>query len=345
MERRALGSTELSVSRICLGTMTWGRQNTPEQAFEQLDAAVSAGVNFIDTAEIYPVPPDAADIGGTESLLGQWLAAHGSRQELVIATKVAGPGSGPPAIYVRDGATRFDAATIDAALDASLERLNTDYVDLLYLHWPARSCNFFGRLGYTPDGDEREFDLAETAAALRAVVASGRARSIGLSNETPWGVMSFIRELGDVPVTALQNPYSLLNRSFEVGLAEVCHRENIAMCGYSPLGFGVLAGKYLNGAQPSGSRLTLYPHYARYNTPTAEQAVSRYVTLASELGLPPEQLAIAWLLANPLLTSTIIGATSLSQLQSLLRSATISLPRAALESIDAIHQQFSNPCP
>ncbi|MBT8446528.1 MAG: aldo/keto reductase, partial [Gammaproteobacteria bacterium] len=274
MELRSLGATDLKVSRLCLGTMTWGRQNTPGEAFEQLDAAVEAGVNFIDTAEIYPVPPDAETGGATETILGQWLAGSGRRQDLIIATKVAGPGM--PAMHIRDGVTRFDTATVSAALDASLARMGTDYVDLLYLHWPARACNFFGQLGYKPAREERDFDLAESAAALRAVVASGRARAIGLSNETPWGMMTLIRELGDVPVAALQNPYSLLNRSFEVGLAEICHRENIAMCGYSPLGFGVLAGKYLDGAMPEGSRLKLFPHYRRYSTPVAEQAVRQY---------------------------------------------------------------------
>jgi len=343
MEYRPLGDTGIEVSRLCLGTMTFGEQNSEADAHQQLDRAVASGINFIDTAEMYPVPPRAETQGLTEAYIGTWLQARGRRDDLILATKAAGPRLS----HIRGG-PRFTREHLHAAVDDSLARLQTDYIDLYQLHWPDRSTNTFGKLGYTPDPDEDVTPLEETLAALKELVDAGKVRAIGLSNETPWGVMRCLQlaETQGLPrVASIQNPYSLLNRSFEVGLAEIAHRENVGLLAYSPLAFGVLSGKYLDGARPPQGRLTLFERFQRYTSDVAEQATRAYVDIARRHGLDPAQMALAFVNSRPFLTSNIIGATTLEQLESNLASESLSLDGAVLEEIEAVHRKISNPCP
>lgn len=343
MQTRPLGETGIEVSRLCLGTMTFGEQNSEAEAHAQLDRAVAFGIDFIDTAEMYPVPPKGETQGLTESYIGSWLKARGRRDELVIATKAAGPGLE----HIRGG-PRLTREHIHRAIDTSLERLQTDYVDLYQLHWPDRHTNCFGKLGYVADADEQSTPLAETLSALKELVDAGKVRAIGLSNETPWGVMHSLQladKLGVPRVASVQNPYNLLNRSFEVGLAEIAHREKVGLLAYSPLAFGVLSGKYLNGAQPPRGRLTLYERFKRYTSDVAEQATRAYVDIARKHGLDPAQMALAFVNSRPFLTSNIIGATTLEQLESNLASETLTLEQSVLDEIDAVHRRLSNPCP
>ncbi len=345
MKYRRLGRTELEVSVICLGSMTWGEQNNREEAFEQLDLAIGHGVNFIDTAELYAVPARAETQGASESIIGEWLRARGGRARLVLASKVAGPGEGW-IDHIREGRTRYTRATLRAALEASLARLQTDYLDLYQLHWPERNTNYFGRLGYEPTRDDFT-PIAETLEALGELVQEGKIRHIGLSNESAWGTMKFLHvadQLGLPRVVSVQNPYSLLNRSYEVGLAEVSHREGCGLLAYSPLGFGVLTGKYLDQT-PDGSRLRLYPGYDRYSNTQAVAATRAYVELARAHGLDPAQMALAWCNSRPFLTSTILGATSLSQLQINIDSIDLDLSAEVVEGIEAIHVRHPNPAP
>ena len=347
MEYRRLGNTDIDVSVICLGTMTWGEQNNREQAFEQMDYALSQGVNFFDTAELYAVPPKAETYGRTEEIVGEWLKARGSREQIVLASKVAGPGE-DWLQHIRNGRTRFNRKDIVAALDASLKRLQTDYIDLYQLHWPERKSNFFGRLGFEVE-DEADFTpLLETLQVLDEQVRAGKIRHVGLSNETPWGVMRFLQlsEQHQLPrMMSVQNPYSLLNRSYEIGLAEISWRESIGLLAYSPLGMGVLSGKYLGDAKPVDSRLTLFPDYTRYSKPDAIAATERYVGLAREHGLAPAQMALAYVNSRPFLTSTIIGATTMEQLKSNIDSVHLKLSDEVLEGIETIHNEHPNPSP
>ncbi|QCF25255.1 NADP(H)-dependent aldo-keto reductase [Hydrocarboniclastica marina] len=345
MDKQFLGKTDLAVSRICLGTMTWGEQNTEAQAFEQLDYAVSQGINFIDAAEMYPVPPRAETQGLTETYLGNWLKARGNRQDLVIASKVAGPGNGLS--YLRGG-PRLTRSHIRSALDDSLKRLGTDYLDLYQVHWPDRKTNFFGQLGYQHDPAEDVTPIEETLEALAEQVKAGKVRHIGLSNETPWGTMKYLAlaESRRLPrIVSVQNPYSLLNRTYEVGMAEVSHREQAGLLAYSPLGFGTLTGKYLDGRKPEGARLTLYTRFSRYNAPQTQKAVRAYVDLAREHGMSPAQLALAFVNSRPFVTSTIIGATGLTQLEENIGSWDINLSDEVLQKIEAIHQVYTSPAP
>jgi aryl-alcohol dehydrogenase-like predicted oxidoreductase len=347
MQYRPLGRTADRVSTLCLGTMTWGEQNTEADAHSQLDLALERGVNFIDTAEMYPVPPRAETQGLTERYIGTWLAKRGDRERLVLATKVSGDSNGLE--WVRGG-PRLTPRQIRGALDASLERLQTDYVDLYQIHWPARRANYFGRLGYEPgdeDGSALE-GIEETLDTLAQLVEDGRIRYIGVSNETPWGVMHYLRlaeEKGLPRVVSIQNPYSLLNRTFEIGLAEVAHREAAGLLAYSPLGFGVLTGKYAAGARPEGARLTRFPRFERYSRERAMRAADAYVALAHEHGLSPAQLALAFVNTRPFLTSNIIGATSREQLEENLGSVDVRLGDDVLEAIEAIHAENPNPAP
>lgn len=346
MKYRNLGRTELRVSEICLGTMTWGEQNTPADAFTQLDVAMASGVNFIDTAELYPVPPRPQTQGRTEQILGDWLRRRGRRDDLVIATKVVGRNNWNPSI--RGGIDCLDRANIEAALNASLKRLRTDYIDLYQLHWPDRRTNFFGRLGYQHPADDTAIPPDETLRVLSDQIRAGKIRHVGLSNETPWGVMKFLQlaEQHGLPrMVAVQNPYSLLNRSFEIGLAEIAHREDCGLLAYSPLGFGVLSGKYLGGARPAGARMTLFTRFTRYDNPQAYAATQAYVDLAQHHGLDPAQMALAYVHRRPFLTSTIIGARTLEQLRDNLASIELTLGDTVLAGIEAIHQRHPNPAP
>lgn len=344
MEHRTLGQHGPSVSKLCLGTMTWGEQNTEAEAHRQLDMAMAHGINFIDTAEMYPVPPKAETQGLTESYLGSWLKMSGRRDQLVVATKVAGPGDWMT--HIRNG-PQLTADHIDAALSDSLRRLNSDYIDLYQVHWPARSTNFFGKLGYIHQ-DEDSTPLEDTLLAIKRHLDSGKIRHYGLSNETPWGAMKVIAladQLGMARPVSIQNPYNLLNRSYEVGLAEVSHREFCGLLAYSPLAFGVLSGKYLNGQMPEKGRLTLYKRFSRYTSELAEKAVVQYAALAHELGMSPTTLALAFVTQQGFVTSNIIGATTEQQLQENLETADISLSPEVIQRINEIHQLIPNPCP
>jgi len=347
MQYRQLPGTDLDVSVLCLGTMTYGEQNTEQEAFEQLDMALDCGVNFIDTAEMYSIPPRAETMGSTETMIGRWLQQRGCRDRIVIASKVAGPGRDwlP---YIRGGNNHLDRSNIQAAVDASLRRLQTDVIDLYQLHWPERRTNLFGALGYVHEEDPDATPMLETLQTLGELIEAGKIRHIGVSNETPWGVMQFLRlaEIHGLPrIVSIQNPYSLLNRTFEVGLAEVSHREDVGLLAYSPLGFGVLSGKYLDGRLPDGARLTRYPHYDRYSNAQAQLATRDYVNLAQKHGLDPAQMALAYVTSRTFVSSNIIGATSLEQLRSNLESAEIQLGDDVLSEIEAIHQRHPNPSP
>lgn len=345
MEFRQLGHTDIRVSSLCLGTMTWGEQNTEAEAFAQIERAKSYGINFLDTAEMYPVPPRAETYAATETIIGNWFARHRDRADWVLASKVAGPGNG--ITHIRGGNLKHNRQHITAALDASLKRLQTDWIDLYQLHWPERSTNFFGQLGYQ-HRDEDFTPLQETLEVLAEQVKAGKIRHVGLSNETPWGTMKFLQladQLGLPRAASIQNPYNLLNRSFEVGLAEVAIREHCGLLAYSPLAFGMLSGKYENGARPANARISLFSRFARYTNPQAQAACSRYVALAREHGLDPAQMALAFVTAQPFVTSNIIGATTLGQLESNLASSELTLPDAVLEGIAEIHRGQPNPAP
>lgn len=345
MEYRTLGKTDIRVSKICLGTMTWGEQNTEAEAHQQLDYALDRGVNFIDAAEMYPVPPRAETQGATERYLGTWLHRRGQRDKVVLATKVTGRSDNFP--YLRAG-PRLNATQLQQALDDSLRRLQTDYVDLYQIHWPERKTNFFGQLGYQHQTDEDAIEIEETLMALDQLVRSGKVRHIGLSNETPWGVHEYLRlsEAGQGQrIVSIQNPYNLLNRTFEVGLAEMAIREQVGLLAYSPLAFGVLSGKYLGGRKPDGARLTLFKRFSRYTSEIAENASRQYVDLARQHGLDPAQMALAFVNDQPFVTANIIGATSVEQLQDNIGSADLRLGDEVRAEIERIHLSQPNPCP
>jgi aryl-alcohol dehydrogenase-like predicted oxidoreductase len=345
MQYRQLARTDLKVSVICLGTMTWGQQNSEAEAHAQLDYALAQGVNFIDTAEMYPVPPMADTQGRTEQYIGSWLKARRNRDRVVLASKVSGRANWLP--WIRGG-PRLNSRHIREALDGSLKRLQTDYLDLYQLHFPDRATNYFGELGYRHQPQADDIPLEETLGVLAELVASGRVRHVGISNETPWGLMECLRvsAAGAGPrLVSIQNPYSLLNRSFEVGLAECAIREQVGLLAYSPLGFGVLSGKYLGGQWPANARLTLYKRFSRYTSPRGEQATAEYVALARKHGLDPAQMALAYVNSREFLTSTIIGATTMQQLRSNIGSIDLELSDEVLKGIEAIHLQNPNPSP
>ncbi len=345
MQMTALGDSGIRVSKICLGSMTWGEQNSKAQAHRQLDMAVDCGINFIDTAEMYAFPARAATYGRSEAIIGAWLKKR-SREQVVIATKIAGPGNGLK--HIRGGRSRFDMTNIESAVNESLKRLQTDYIDLYQLHWPERRTNFFGRLGYTHDPDKDGTPLEETLDALAAQVTAGKVRAIGVSNETPWGVMRFLHiaaRRGLPRIVSIQNPYNLLNRSFEIGLAEIAHREGVGLLAYSPLAFGVLTDKYRNDARPAAARLTRFPQFQRYTGAAAMRATERYATLAERHGLSATQMALAFVNSRPFLTSTIIGATDESQCRENIESTEVTLGDAVLQGIEDIHTAHPNPAP
>ena len=344
MQYTKLPHSSLEVSKLCLGTMTFGEQNTQAEASSQLDYALERGINFIDTAEMYPVPPKAETQGKTEQFIGNWLEKSGKREKVLLATKVAGPRNVP---HIRDNMA-LDHSNIHQAIDDSLSRLKTDYIDLYQLHWPQRITNTFGQLNYPDSEQQSEITLIETLEALNDLVRMGKVRYIGVSNETPWGLMTYLRlaEKHDLPrMVSIQNPYNLLNRSFEVGLSEISHYEGVKLLAYSPMAFGVLSGKYLNGARPQGARCSLYERFKRYFTPQGLKATEAYVNLAREFGLEPAQMALAFVNQRPFVASNIIGATNLDQLKSNIDSLDVVLSDELMAKIEEIGIQYSNPCP
>lgn len=346
MQYRQLGRTNIQVSQLCLGTMTWGEQNTESEAHEQLDYAIDAGINFIDTAELYPVPPKAETQGRTEEYLGTWLAKHYDRDKLIIASKVCAAADWIP--YLRDGNVSLTKKNIKTALDDSLKRLQTDYIDLYQLHWPERDTNYFGKLGYYHASEKDGVTIEETLIALGELVKSGKIRHIGISNETAWGIAEYLRvaEQKKLPrIVSIQNPYNLLNRTFEIGAAEFAHREDVGLLAYSPLGFGVLSGKYLNNKKPAGARLTLFERFSRYTNDEGIKSTEAYIKLARNQGLDPIQMALAFVSSRPFLTSYIIGATSMDQLKTNIASIDIKLSKDLLRAIEDIHTGQPNPCP
>ncbi len=346
MEYRPLGRTGLSVSTVGLGTMTWGNQNTEAEGHEQMDYAVAQGVNFFDAAEMYPVPPREQTWGRTEEIIGTWFKKTGKRDDIVLATKITGRTENFPS--VRGGQTKADQANIDQALADSLKRLQTDWVDLYQLHWPDRKTNFFGQRDYVYDPrHDGGTPIEETLEALDKQVKAGRIRAIGLSNETPFGLHKFLKlaEQKNLPrVASVQNPYSLLNRLYEIGLAELSIHEDAGLLAYSPIAAGVLTGKYLGGRRPKGSRLENATH-SRFLNPRAEDATAKYVDIAQRYGLDPAQMAVAFTLRQPFLTSSLVGATSMAQLKNNIGAKDITLSAEVIDEIRQVHDQNPNPAP
>ena len=344
MNYKKLGNTDLDVSTICLGTMTWGEQNTQDEAFEQMDFALSNGVNFWDTAELYAVPPREETYGDTEEIIGNWFEKTKKRKEVILATKVAGPARN----YLRNGENSFTGPNLESALNNSLKRLKTDYVDLYQLHWPERNVNNFGRLGYVhKEKDWNQFE--DVLGELNKYIKAGKIRYVGLSNETPWGALNYLQLSKDknLPrMMSIQNPYSLLNRSYEVGLAEVSIREKIGCLAYSPLASGYLTGKYRNKNFPKGSRMERdFDFWTRYRKPNTEAAVELYFKICEKHNLNMTQMSIKFCEIQEFMTSVIIGATTMEQLKSDIESVNVNLSNDVIEEINQVQTIYPNPCP
>lgn len=345
MQLKSLGRTELRISEICLGTMTWGEQNTEAQAHAQLDYALSRGINFIDTAEMYPVPPRAETACRTERYLGTWLKRQ-ARDTLVVASKIAGPGRRD---WLRNGKTELNRANIIEAVDLSLARLQTDYLDLYQIHWPDRNAQMFGQTHFNPKKEKDSVPILEQLQALADLIQAGKIRYYGLSNETAWGLARFcwLADQHGLPrPVSIQNIYSLVSRQFDLDLSEVSFRENVPLLAYSPLAGGHLSGKYLNGAKPAGARFTLFQEFQpRYRRPAVAAAVAEYAALAKQRGLALDQMALAFVRQRWSVASTIIGATTMDQLTRNIDSVNVTLDAETLADIDAIHARYSTPAP
>ena len=346
MNFRKLGNTDLKVSTICLGTMTWGEQNNQKEAFEQMDYAISQGINFFDTAEMYAVPSTEKTFGKTETIIGNWFKERNNRKKVILATKISGPGLS----WIRGGGLQYTKENISSALLGSLERLQTDYIDLYQLHWPERNTNYFGKLGYKHKTEEREWnDFESILRTLKQFVDEGKIRYIGLSNESAWGLSKFLElsKSQDLPrVMSVQNPYNLLNRTYEVGLAEISIREQSGLLAYSPLASGVLSGKYRNNQKPKGSRLQLFGDYfPRYAGKSSNLAVEEYFKVAKKHKISLAQLSLAFVNQQSFVTSNIIGATTMKQLEENIGSANIKLSSEIIDEINSIHKNNSNPAP
>ena len=344
MNYRKLGNSDLNVSTICLGTMTWGEQNTQEEAFEQMDYALDQGVNFWDTAELYAVPPKSETFGYTETIIGNWFEKNKKREKVILATKVAGPARK----YLRNGENSFVGKNLDQAINDSLRRLKTDYIDLYQLHWPERNVNNSGELGYThKENNWNQFE--DVLNNLKKYIDRGKIRHVGLSNETPWGVMNYLKlsKDKDLPrMMSVQNPYSLLNRSYEVGLAEISIREKIGCLAYSPLASGYLSGKYRNGNFPKGSRMERdFDFWTRYRKPNVDKVVEEYHKISKKYGLDISQMSIKFCEVQDFITSVIIGATSMEQLKTDIESVKVKLDEEVIKEINEIQKIYSNPCP
>ena len=345
MKYTTLPNTDIKVSKICLGTMTWGNQNTQQEGFAQMDLALDKGVNFFDVAELYPVPATAETYAETERIIGNWFTKTGNRDKVILATKIAGPGD--YTAHIRT--TGFSKASLHEAVDNSLKRLQTDYIDLYQLHWPERQTNTFGVRDYTHNpNDGWEDNFNEILHNLDEIIKSGKIRQVGLSNEKAWGTMRYLEESKrhSLPrMITIQNAYSLLCRPFEGDLAEVAHRENIGLLAYSPMAFGVLSGKYIKGTAADNARLKLFPRFARYSGEQATEATKRYLKIAEDHGMTLAQMSLAFVNERPFLTSNIIGATNLEQLEENIDSINISLSKEILNEINKVHSEIPNPAP
>ena len=345
MNYKKLGNTNLDVSTICLGTMTWGEQNTQDEGFNQMDYALEQGVNFWDTAEIYSIPPKQETFGDTEIIIGNWFEKSKKRDQIILATKVCGP----MREYVRGGGNQFGSKNITEALEGSLKRLKTDYIDLYQLHWPERKTNFFGKLGYEHDDSDEWTKFEDILENLKKFIEQGKIRHIGLSNETPWGLSKFL-ELSknkDLPrVLSVQNPYNLLNRTYEVGLAELSIRERAGLLAYSPLACGYLSGKYRKNQMPKNSRIERDGEFwTRYNKPNSNKAIDSYYKIAKKYDLNLAQMSLKFLEIQPFVTSVIIGATTMEQLKTNVESVNVNLTDEIIKDINEVQTIYPNPCP
>ena len=344
MKYSYLPSTEIKVSKICLGTMTFGNQNSEQEAFEQMDYALDKGVNFFDTAELYPVPATPQLYADTEKIIGKWMKERKNRDQIVLATKIAGPGDYTKHIRT----TGFSKNSIISAVDGSLKRLKTDYIDLYQLHWPERVTNTFGKRGFNASFDDNwKENFQSVLESLKTLILAGKIRTIGLSNENPWGFMKYLElSKNNLPKTiTIQNPYSLLNRLFEVGNAEICARENVGLLAYSPLGFGVLSGKYLGGKIPKDSRLSLFPNLSRFSGENSMRATEFYNEIAKKYEMSLTQMSLSFVNSRSFVTSNIIGASKLSQLKENIESINIDLSEDVLSEIEKVHNMIPNPAP
>jgi aryl-alcohol dehydrogenase-like predicted oxidoreductase len=345
MNYKKLGNTDIDVSTICLGTMTWGEQNTQEEAFEQMDYALDQGVNFWDTAEIYAIPPKKNTYGKTEEFIGNWFEKTKKREKVVLASKVAGPGLS----WIRNGKSQYNKKNLHEAVNSSLARLKTDYIDLYQLHWPERKTNYFGKLGYEHKDDNDWNKFEDILFVLDELIKDGKIRYIGISNETAWGLTKFleISKLKDLPkMMSVQNPYNLLNRSYEVGLAEVSIREKSGLLAYSPLAFGFLSGKYRNEKLPEKSRMKLFGDlFPRYKTPNGASAIEKYYEISKKNGLDFSQMSLKFCEIQQFVTSVIIGATTMEQLKINIESVNLELSNEIIKEINEVQTKYPNPCP
>ncbi len=346
MDYRQLGRTDINVSTLCLGTMTWGQQNTQTEGHEQLDYAVAQGINFVDTAELYPIPAKAETYGRTEEIIGSWFARRKNRDKIILATKVVGCSNNT---WFRDNGekAKLDAANIKEAVDKSLRRLQTDYIDLYQVHWPDRPLQLFKGLSYV-HMEGISCSINETLSALADLVKAGKIRHIGISNETAWGTMNYLKEseVNELPrIQSIQNAFNLLNRRFEIELSEITHREDVGLLAYSPLAQGYLTGKYQNDSLPKNSRKALFNRLDRYETPNTKPAVDRYVKLARDHDIDPAQMALQFVTSRPFVTSSIFGATTMWQLKNNIDSQNVVLTTELQQAIEDIHLIYSNPCP
>ncbi len=345
MNFKKLGNTDLKVSTICLGTMTWGEQNTQKEAFQQMDYAEDCDINFFDTAELYAVPPNKKTYGKTEEIIGNWFKQKNNREKIVLATKISGPGLS----WIRDGGLQYTEKNIKKAIDDSLKRLKTDFIDLYQLHWPERNTNYFGRLGYEHTEEKKWNDFKSILEILKKFINQGKIRYIGLSNETAWGLSKFleISKIFELPkMMSVQNPYNLLNRTYEIGLAEISIREKSGLLAYSPLAFGFLSGKYRNNNLPEGSRMKLFEDFfPRYKSNNATKAIEDYYKIAKKYNLSLAQMSLAFINSRSFVTSNIIGATTIEQLKENVGSLNIKIDKEIIQEINSIHKNNPNPAP
>ena len=345
MKFRKLGTTDIDVSLICLGTMTWGTQNTEKDAFEQMDYAVSKGINFFDTAELYSVPPTSESFGKTEIMIGNWFQKRKNRDKIILASKVSGPGCN----WIRGGGNNFDEKKIGEAIDGSLKRLKTDYIDLYQLHWPERSTNYFGNRDFLYNNKEGNWNSFEDILeALEKFVKSGKIRHIGMSNETPYGLSRYLeisKNKGAPRMMSVQNPYNLVNRTYEIGMSEISIREKCGLLVYYPLAAGGLSGKYRNGKMPKDSRMALFKGWERHLNPLAMKAYDKYFKLAKDFNLTMVQLAQSFVNSRPFVTSNIIGATTMDQLKENVESINIEFTDEMMDKVNEIHNKNPNPSP